>query len=87
MGVEKCGAPIGALDEMYGSGTEVDGSESKDFCKQCYQNGEFTNPDISLEEMIEVVADIMIQGFGFDSADTKAQCEAGLPNLKRWRKV
>ena len=84
---ESCGAPIGALDEMYGPGTEADGRVSEDFCKQCYQNGAFTNPDISLEEMIEVVADLMVQGFGFDPADAKAQCEAGLPNLKRWKKA
>ena len=83
---ESCGAPIGALDEMYGPAKEADGSISADFCNYCYKDGAFTDPNITLEEMIDTVAGIMVNEFGFDPIDAKAQCEAGLPNLKRWKK-
>jgi len=83
---ESCGAPIGALEEMYGPGTEADGTVSTDYCNYCYKDGTFTNPNLTLEEMIDTVADIMVNEFGFEPEDAKAQCNEGLPNLKRWKK-
>jgi len=77
------GAPL-ETEEMYG--TEADGSRSEDYCKYCYQNGEFTNPDCTLDEMIVLTTDIMVKEFGFDYEDAKTQCEEGLPTLKRWKK-
>jgi len=82
---ESCGAPMGELDEMYGPGTESDGSQSEDYCKQCYVNGAFTNPNTTLEEQIEFVVAVMVNDFGFSPEDAKEQCNAGIPNLKRWR--
>ena len=43
-----CGRPI--VKEDYG--TNKDGSLNSDYCIDCYQNGEFTEPDITLSEMI-----------------------------------
>jgi hypothetical protein len=80
---ESCGMPMGETDEMYG--TEVNGSKSPDYCKFCYDSGAFTNPNITLEEQIESVADIMVKEFGFSVEDAKQQCNEGIPNLKRWR--
>jgi len=82
---ESCGAPLGELNDMYGPGTEKDGTPSSDYCKQCYDNGAFTNPNITLEEMIDEVADIMVKNFGFSPEDAKEQCNVGLPSLKRWK--
>ena len=82
---QSCGAPIEMVGEKYAFGTEIDGSLSADYCMYCYQNGQFTNPDITLDEMIEVVAGLMVNEFGFDPVDAKTQCEEGLPNLKRWK--
>jgi len=82
---ESCGMPMGETDEMYG--TESDGSKSADYCKYCYDSGAFTEPNSTLEEMIDSVADLMVKDFGFSPEDAKAQCEEGLPNLKRWKKA
>jgi len=82
---ESCGAPMGEFDEMYGPGTEADGSKSEDYCNQCYVGGAFTIPNITLTEMIESVADIMVKNFGFSQEDAMEQCNEGLPNLKRWK--
>ena len=80
---ESCGMPMGETDEMYG--TEGNGSKSADYCKFCYDNGVFTNPNATLEEQIASVAAIMVKDFGFSPEDAKEQCEAGIPTLKRWR--
>ena len=80
---ESCGMPMGETDEMYG--TESNGSKSTDYCNQCYADGGFINPNVSLEEMIDMVAGVMVKDFGFSPEDAKEQCNAGLPTLKRWR--
>ena len=43
-----CGRPMGRNDY----GTNEDGSPNMDYCKDCFQNGEFTEPDITINEMI-----------------------------------
>ena len=80
---QSCGMPMGETDEMYG--TESNGSKSMDYCKHCYDKGAFTNPNVTLEEMIEFVASVMVKDFGFSPEDAKEQCNAGLPTLKRWK--
>ena len=82
---ESCGMPMGDTDEMYG--TESNGSKSVDYCKFCYENGIFTNPNATLEETIKFVADMMVKDFGFSPEDALEQCKAGIPNLKRWKSV
>ena len=80
---ESCGMPMGETDEMYG--TESTGSKSTDYCKFCYENGTFTNPDTTLDEQIATVAAMMVKDFGFSQEDAMEQCKAGIPTLKRWR--
>ena len=80
---ESCGMPMGETDEMYG--TEANGSKSEDYCKYCYDNGAFTNPNGTLEEMIELCASVMVKDFGFSPEDAKKQCNEGIPSLKRWK--
>ena len=80
---ESCGMPMGDTDEMYG--LEVDGSKSADYCKFCYENGAFTQPDLTLAQQIEQCTDIMVNEFDFDRADALQQCQEGLPTLKRWK--
>jgi len=80
---ESCGMPMGETDEMYG--TEPGGSKSADYCKFCYDNGAFTDPNITLEGMIESVAAVMVKDYGFSPEDAGTQCREGIPSLKRWR--
>ena len=70
--------------DKQGGGTNADGSKSTEFCSHCYQNGAFTYPDCTVEQMIERVSDKM-----------KSMCMPGfligyfvkgIPKLKRWSK-
>ena len=45
-----CGMPMGDTDELYG--TNADGSGNEEYCKYCFEKGEFTFHG-TMEEMIE----------------------------------
>jgi hypothetical protein len=79
---QSCSMP---LDNPELFGTEKDGSPKKYYCKYCYENGRFTNPEMELEEMKTHVKHQM-QKMKLD-ADIINLCVSCLPNLKRWRKV
>jgi len=66
-------------------GTESDGSKSRDYCKFCYQDGKFSHPRFSLEEMISHLQDQM----GQDDLpeDIIESAVERLPHLKRWKKT
>lgn len=66
-------------------GTEKDGSRKKYYCKYCYQNGQFTEPHLTLEEMKTNVQSRM-EAMKID-ADVIDLTVSSLPNLKRWRKA
>jgi len=66
---------------------EADGSKSERYCAYCYKDGEFIQPDATLEQMIDISAK------GWSSQDpsvtydqAKAQLGNFLPHLERWRK-
>ena len=76
-----CGRPMGRNDY----GTNEDGSPNMDYCKDCFQNGEFTEPDITINEMIIRHAKRMLKR----NPDLREEEATGLlcnflPNLKRW---
>ena len=80
---QSCGMPIGQSDLR---GTEADSSKSEKYCVYCYKDGEFTQPDATLKQMIEISAkgwSDQDPTISYDQA--KAQMEKVLPNLERWR--
>ncbi|HZQ70515.1 MAG TPA: zinc ribbon domain-containing protein [Terriglobales bacterium] len=79
---QSCGMPL-SKDEK-GGGTEADGSKSTAFCSHCYAGGRFTEPDLTVDQMVVKVRDKMrqmhIPGFlakGFTR---------DIPTLARWSK-
>ena len=79
---ESCTMPI---DNVADRGTEKDGSKSSEYCKYCYQNGAFINPDMSFDEMKSLVITQM-EKMNLP-ADIIQNSVRSLPNLKRWRNV
>lgn len=71
------------LDKPELSGTEKDGTKSKEYCLYCYQNGEFINPGMTLEEMKTLVKEQM-EKMKMDTGIINLAV-ASLPGLKRWR--
>lgn len=66
-------------------GTEADGEKSQDYCNYCYKNGEFTQPDSTLEMMINISAKIWAEKDpNVTVEEAKTQLKKKLPTLKRW---
>jgi hypothetical protein len=65
-----------------GGGTEGDGSKNAMYCSHCYQQGKFTLPNITANQMIDLVKGKMkemhVPGF-LAYFITK-----NIPKLKRW---
>jgi len=70
------------MDNPQDHGTEKDGARSEMYCKYCYQNGAFTKPDMTLDQMMKIA----------ETGMKKQNLPAGiiqqsmnmLPRLKRW---
>ncbi len=79
---QSCGMPM-KKDEK-GGGTNSDGSKSTMYCSRCYEEGQFTSPDMTADEMKDLVkGKLKEMGFpGFIAGFfTK-----GIPKLERWKK-
>ena len=48
---QSCAMPMSKKEDF---GTEADGSLSQEYCVYCYQKGKFTNPNITMEEMLAI---------------------------------
>lgn len=79
---QSCGMPI-ADDKLLG--TNKDGIINKDYCKYCYQNGEFIDK-VSMNEYIEMCSQYGSQA-GMTNEEMKRHCEKLFPTLKRWKKI
>lgn len=76
---QSCSLPI---DDPELRGTEWDGSKSYDYCKYCYQQGEFTRPSLTLDEMKSHMMKLMDnQNL---SERTIHQALKRMPHLLRW---
>ena len=70
-------------EEDYGS--EKDGSANPDYCKYCYQNGEFTSK-VTMEEMIDFCIPKTAEATGMSEDEARKTSEDIFPKLKRWMK-
>lgn len=77
---QSCGMPI-TLDEQLG--TNKDGSINQDYCKYCYQDGEFIDK-VSMHEYIEMCSKYGSQA-GMTNEEMKEHCEKLFSSLKRWK--
>ncbi len=77
---QSCAMPLS--EGMYG--TEKDGSPSADYCKYCYESGDFT-ANTSMDEMIEFCVPHMVENNPGMTAETaRASMKNFFPQLKRW---
>ena len=53
---QSCGMMIDNTEFL---GTEKDGSVSNEYCDECYNEGEFRYPDLTIDEMKDIVIDEM----------------------------
>ena len=68
-------------------GTEADGSPSQDFCRYCYDHGDFTATGVTMDEFIEATAPMEAEALGISRDEAVSLMATLLPHLKRWREV
>ena len=74
-----CGKPIEKTEDV---GTNADGSKNNEYCRLCFQNGKFTHPELTTEQMIEVVASILVKQMNISKERAKEKARMFI-HLKR----
>lgn len=77
---QSCGMPIESNDCL---GTNKDGSINNDYCKYCYENGDFIDK-VSMEEYIDMCSQYGEQA-GMTNEEMRKLCTELFPTLKRWK--
>lgn len=77
---QSCAMPMAKPEEF---GTNIDRSKSNEYCHYCFQNGKFTESDITMSQMIEKCAGIMRQMKMLEAQIE--QTKTFIPMLKRWQ--
>jgi hypothetical protein len=80
---QSCGMPLSK--DALGGGTNSDGSRSVEYCSHCYRDGRFTEPALSVDEMMVKVEGKLramhIPGF------LARRVTRNIPQLRRWQKA
>ncbi|EHJ00996.1 hypothetical protein CDLVIII_4485 [Clostridium sp. DL-VIII] len=79
---QSCGMPMESKEVL---GTNNDGSNNEEYCIYCYQKGNFTSPNVTMEKEIEICVPFMKEA-GMTEVEAKRLLQETLPNLKRWKK-
>lgn len=78
---QSCGMPLGPGF----FGTLMDNSETDEYCKFCFQKGEFTQPDLTVDEMINLSIDTMLNDLKMPPQQAEQLARSVIPSLKRWQ--
>jgi hypothetical protein len=78
---QSCGMPLNK--DPKGGGTNADGSRSAMYCSNCFENGKFTQPDLTVKEMQQLVKTQM-RKMGFIFSLMSGMFVKGIPKLERW---
>jgi len=79
---QSCSMPMEKPEDF---GTDQAGYRVNDFCRHCFVDGAFTEPDISMEAMLDRCVSVMAQRGIMPAAQAHALMVDVLPRLKRWR--
>ncbi|MBN1199525.1 MAG: zinc ribbon domain-containing protein [Bacteroidales bacterium] len=80
---QSCGMPL-SKDEA-GGGTNADGSKSIKYCSHCFEKGQFTLPEITVQGMKDRVKEKMAE-LGY-SPIVAWFFTLNIPKLERWKKM
>ncbi|MEP7076603.1 MAG: zinc ribbon domain-containing protein [Acidobacteriota bacterium] len=80
---QSCGMPLS--EEFKNFGTGADGSPVGEYCMFCYKNGDFTNADQTVEEMVQSSIVFMTANLGFSEEEATQMSNDVIPKLKRWQ--
>ena len=78
---QSCGMPMHAAADF---GTSSNGTRSDDYCRFCFVDGGFTEPNITMQAMVDKCAEILARQGGMPGPQASALMAETIPCLKRW---
>ena len=76
-----CARPINKTEEL---GTNSDGSKNREYCYLCFRDGIFTEPDITMKQMIEKTTEFLVMQKKIPEPQAEKIAESYIPKLDRW---
>ncbi|MCY7346538.1 MAG: zinc ribbon domain-containing protein [Pyrinomonadaceae bacterium] len=81
---QSCGMP---LSESFGNlGTNKDDSHTFEYCAFCWKNGAFTDPNQTMDQMIQSSIENMTADLNMPNGKAAELANSFIPTLSRWRK-
>ena len=78
---QSCGMPLHRPEDF---GTSAEGFRVNDYCSFCFGDGVFTEPSLTMRQMMEKCVPAMAEA-GMPEVQARGLMEAIMPKLKRWR--
>jgi hypothetical protein len=79
---QSCGMPLKRPEDF---GTGAAGFRINDYCHFCFENGEFTAPSATVQQMIDKCVAIMSERGIMPEAQARRLMREVIPKLKRWQ--
>jgi hypothetical protein len=79
---QSCSMPLSTPDDF---GTDKAGFRVNDYCRHCFSDGAFTEPDISMQAMLDRCVSIMDQQGIMPAPEARHLLTDVMPRLKRWK--
>lgn len=77
-----CTYPLNNFHEL---GTNEDGTLSTDYCIYCYKDGNWVQPDYTVQDVIDYTVPFMTSP-SMSAEEARKYLEQLVPTLKRWKK-
>jgi Putative zinc ribbon domain len=81
-GCQSCGMPMHKPSDF---GTLADGSRSEEYCNFCDVGGQFTAPNVTMQEMIDKCVEIVVRDRIMPASQARTVMAETIPGLRRWR--
>ena len=78
---QSCSLPMQKPQDF---GTDERGFRVNDYCHYCFQNGKFTSPDMTLQQMIDLSVSGMVKNTNIPEDQARELLTNFIPTLKRW---
>lgn len=78
---QSCGRMISRSEEY---GCESDGALNREFCRDCYRNGDFTDPSLTRWQVVSRTIPMWMQKKHLSYRDALIQANYFISSLRRW---
>ncbi len=65
-------------------GSCANGKETREYCRFCFQDGKYTDPEATMHGMIENSVRIMVKKMAIPEDRAREIAGSTIPQLKRW---